>query len=488
MPRFRPALAATLLALTLAGTLAPPAQSALPASLDWGASPAGPAPCPEGQSRVESLYSQGYESAIPESRFSSNFTRSTSSLTPEGGAFARGALGGSGTAWTFLPYVAGSSGTTTYLAFGSRATGAAGTSRVSVNSVTATLPTGGAWKGTVLDVTAATRDEGGWLGTWFEHKATSGSSTYLDVDNVQLFTCRGNATHRYGGADRYETAAQVARQFATGRTAYVASGTNFPDALSAAALAGATDSPLLLTEPTSLPAATTSALTALKPSRIVVLGSTGAVSASVAQQLAGHAPVTRLGGADRYETSALISREFAAGTDYAFVATGLNFPDALAGAALAGALGAPVLLVPGTEVPQVVTDELKRLRPGTIVVLGGPGVVSSGVATQLAPLAQWGGVTRLAGADRYETAAQIGGWLGNPKSSFLATGTNFPDALAGAALAGSWSAPLLLTEPGSLSAPTRSRLVTLKETRGTVLGSPGAVSSLVRDQYGTTLP
>ncbi|MEO8468122.1 MAG: cell wall-binding repeat-containing protein, partial [Chloroflexota bacterium] len=94
--------------------------------------------------------------------------------------------------------------------------------------------------------------------------------------------------------------------------------------------------------------------------------------------------VTRLAGASRYETAAAISAaSFAANVPVAYVATGLSFPDALAGAAVAGWAGGPVLLVPGTSIPTAIANELTRLNPGRIVVLGGTGVVSDGVKAAL---------------------------------------------------------------------------------------------------------
>jgi hypothetical protein len=88
----------------------------------------------------------------------------------------------------------------------------------------------------------------------------------------------------------------------------------------------------------------------------------------------------RIGGADRYATAAAISQaHFATGPAVAFVATGQNFPDALAGAAVAGMLNAPILLVTRDTLPGATAAELARLRPGRIVVLGAAGVVSDGV-------------------------------------------------------------------------------------------------------------
>ena len=87
--------------------------------------------------------------------------------------------------------------------------------------------------------------------------------------------------------------------------------------------------------------------------------------------------VSRIAGTDRYGTAAAISRSsFAPGVAVAYVATGESFPDALAGAAAAAHDGGPVLLTARDVIPPATLDELTRLRPARIVVLGGPGVIS----------------------------------------------------------------------------------------------------------------
>ncbi len=89
---------------------------------------------------------------------------------------------------------------------------------------------------------------------------------------------------------------------------------------------------------------------------------------------------TRLSGADRYATAAAISKAtYAPGVPVAYVASGLGFADALAGAAAAGKTGGPLLTVPGTTIPAATAAELTRLKPARIIVLGGTSVVSDGV-------------------------------------------------------------------------------------------------------------
>ena len=94
--------------------------------------------------------------------------------------------------------------------------------------------------------------------------------------------------------------------------------------------------------------------------------------------------VTRLSGDNRYVTAAALSAAtYAPGVAIAYVATGANFPDALAGAAAAGWQGAPILLVTKDSIPAATAAELQRLNPGRVVILGSTGVVSEAVRIQL---------------------------------------------------------------------------------------------------------
>ena len=220
-----------------------------------------------------------------------------------------------------------------------------------------------------------------------------GGSSIVSDDVAE--TLRGYATsgtvQRIAGSNRYATAAQVsADSFAPGLPiAYVATGEGFPDALSGVAAAGMNGSPILLVRPGEIPSETAGELGRLRPGRIIVLGAAGVVSDAVASGLARYATsgsVTRLAGADRYATSVAISSgTFSTGLTV-FIATGINFPDALGGGPVAGGLPGPLLLVPGTSVPASVAGELRRLDPDTVVILGGTGVVSDGVANQIASL------------------------------------------------------------------------------------------------------
>jgi len=214
------------------------------------------------------------------------------------------------------------------------------------------------------------------------------------VSNGVLDALRGYATsgtaQRIAGDNRYATAARVsADTFAPGvPVVYVATGTGFPDALSGVAAAGSNGGPILLVGSDQIPSETAAELSRLRPGRIVVLGGTGVVSNTVAAALVPYATsgVTRLAGADRYSTAVAITAATFSGGSTVFIATGVNFPDALGGGPVAGGLPGPLLLVPGTSVPSSVANELRRLNPETVIILGGTGVVSAGVAAQIESL------------------------------------------------------------------------------------------------------
>ncbi len=217
-----------------------------------------------------------------------------------------------------------------------------------------------------------------------------GTASVSDAVLAQLKPYAGSAgsVQRISGGNRYETAALISSSsFTSGvPVAYVAAGTNFPDALAGVPASGVNGGPVLLVSPTAVPSATATELKRLQPGRIVILGGSGSVSAGVATALGAYASVTRLAGSDRYATSVAISKASFTSASVVYVATGATFPDALGGGPVAGITGGPLLLVATTALPASVATELGRLRPGRVVILGGTSVVSQSVADAIESL------------------------------------------------------------------------------------------------------
>lgn len=315
---------------------------------------------------------------------------------------------------------------------------------------------------------------------------------------------------RIAGRDRVATAIEVSRQsFDAARTAVVASSATFPDALVSVQLADAVGGPVLLTGPRQLDARVGAELQRLGVDEVVLAGGDVAVSPDVQQALARTGvDVTRIGGATRYDTAVAIARETLRrrGTTTAprvLVATGEDFPDALAAGPLVGHGDTPLVLArpvppaapapdpdgdgdtpPPTPPPTVPADNdaarqfLEDVGAVRATVLGGRAALSDDVVEYVA-----GGrsLDRIAGRDRFETgrrlteAAVAAG--GSASDVLVATGRDFPDALSAGPAALARGGVLVLTEKDGVPAPTRawlSEVGTWSSWR--VVGGPLAVS------------
>ncbi|WP_247091041.1 cell wall-binding repeat-containing protein [Ornithinimicrobium sp. F0845] len=288
---------------------------------------------------------------------------------------------------------------------------------------------------------------------------------------------------RLSGFNRFATAANAALSvYPEGaEVVYIATGRAFPDALTATAPAGHEDGPVLLTEADRIPLDTRTALEALTPAEIIVTGGSGAVSDDVLAALEQFTdgPVTRISGVDRYGTAAALAARFET-PETVFVATGLDYPDALAAGARAGAVGAPVLLVRQDGVPVSTRAALESLTPGNIVVVGGDGSVADEVLTALEAYTT-GEVTRVSGTDRYATAAALSEGLTTSEFGFVATGQDWPDALGAAALAGHLGSPVLLVKADELPAATSTELERLEPPHLRVLGGTAVIQESVKE-------
>ncbi|MGX5681820.1 cell wall-binding repeat-containing protein [Schumannella luteola] len=194
----------------------------------------------------------------------------------------------------------------------------------------------------------------------------------------------------------------------------------------------------------------------------------------------------RLAGSDRFATSVAISKSgFAPGVAVAYVASGLNFPDALGAAPAATLLGGPLLLTDPSTLPSSVAGELRRLAPQRIVVVGGTPSVSNAVLTALQAIAP---TERIAGGDRFETSREI---VANAFTSstiaYVSTGLNFPDALTASAAAGALDAPVVLVNGGASSADaeTVELLQSLGVTSVRIVGSSSSVSSGIQSSLAS---
>lgn len=187
---------------------------------------------------------------------------------------------------------------------------------------------------------------------------------------------KGIGTKRIEGASRYDTALAIAKEVGAFNEVFICTGENFPDALSAAAVAASQGIPILLTPAQDLPEGFLKFLEDREVTRTYVVGGTGVVSPHVYNQLP---KAKRLSGNNRYETNQAILQEFSTSLTghTAYLATGNNYPDALSGSILAAQKSSPILLVGSSGLTEADNYlESKSLSDREVQVIGGPGVVS----------------------------------------------------------------------------------------------------------------
>ncbi|WP_051541819.1 cell wall-binding repeat-containing protein [Clostridium lundense] len=187
----------------------------------------------------------------------------------------------------------------------------------------------------------------------------------------------------------------------------------------------------------------------------------------------------RLWGADRYETAVKISQAGWTTSEYAVIASGEGYADALCAAPLAKVNNAPILLTKRNELNEKTLKELKRLGVKHIYIIGGQGSVSNKVENKIKTLVT-SSITRLAGRDRYETSVKVAEKLGKVDKVVLASGEGYADALSAAPVAAIKKIPVLLTKANELPGSTREYLRSSGATTTYVIGGIASVNDAVK--------
>ena len=298
----------------------------------------------------------------------------------------------------------------------------------------------------------------------------------IDYEFVTFVTEPG--VQRISGETRYDTATNIANKgWSEGASEIVlATGQNFPDALAAGPLAYSLSAPILLTTKDVLPESVIKFIQDKGVNKVTIIGGTEAVSSQVEGYLRDslRLEIYRISGNDRFETASKIADELPESYEArAIVVNGRNYPDALSVSSYAAQNGFPILLTEVNTVPAVTAEKLSGKEMTTVV--GGTEAVSDAVFNQLPD------PERISGKDRYETSAKVAELLPNI-SSFVATGTNFADALSGSALAAMSGQPIILTRPTGLSEEAKAFFNNYGVMDYTILGGTSAVGSEVEQE------
>ncbi len=266
---------------------------------------------------------------------------------------------------------------------------------------------------------------------------------------------------RVYGSNRVGTAVAISeRVFDTADTVVLASGASFPDSVVAGPLAAALDAPVLTNFRDAVDRRVVAEIERLGADEVIVVGRTANLSDDVIDQLVDQTSleaddVRRIAGADEAETAVRVAAEVQrlTGTTDALVALGSHpepgkdWPDALAAGFHGARTGQPVLLVDHDALPASTRAALGAVRTATII--GGTNAVSAEIEAEIAQIADE--VSRLRGADRFETAGAVADDLiargaADPTTLWAATGSDFADALATAGALGATGDAFILVD------------------------------------------
>ncbi len=303
-------------------------------------------------------------------------------------------------------------------------------------------------------------------------KATDTVTSSITGTSGTITVVARTAPIRAAGSDRIGTAVAVSQlNFPSGGAGAVvlARSDDFPDALVAAPLAATTRAPLLFVQGASLPTATRVEISRVIGAHgtVYLIGSTSAIPTSVETTLQSLGYTTvRLGGSDRYATAVAVANVLG-GRSTVFLATGINFPDALSAGPAAAHMNGVVLLTDGSSMPSTTRSYLNA-HAGTVYAVGGPAATADG------------GAIRIVGADRMSTAAAVAStFFPTPLTLGIASGATFADAMSGGAYLARLGGPILLTYPTSVPASTSNYLSAVRTNlaSSSLFGGSAAISS-----------
>ena len=260
---------------------------------------------------------------------------------------------------------------------------------------------------------------------------------------VSCVSPRANAAEsfeRIAGNNRYETSYAIADELKSNLgiekfdAVVVATGTNFPDALSGGYLATINQAPIVITNENNVQ----ETLSYIENNvafggKIYIIG---AAANMIDESLLCSYDVKKLTGPTRYETNLEVLREASVGNAEMLICTGKTYADIMS----ASATGKPIMLV-GSDL----SDEQKAFLSEDnrrFVIVGGINAVSQSVETELSA---YGSVERIGGANRYETSVMIAErFFSNPSTFILVDGRKFPDGICGGPLAAQLDVPIIL--------------------------------------------
>lgn len=290
---------------------------------------------------------------------------------------------------------------------------------------------------------------------------------------------------RIAGKDRYNTSALISkRTYTTADTVILAYSMNYADALAGVPLAKTLSAPILLTNTNVLSEATVTEIKRLGAKNVIILGGESVISKNVERKLGTLGLKTeRIGGKTRYETATMIAERLREKPSNVFFVYANSYADALSVSTVAARKRAPIIYLNTNGEMQADTAkylaELKKKKcVENAYVIGGEAVISDDMLKKAGAAVGATKCVRVSGANRYSTCIKVNKTFAktfNGTEICVATGLDFPDALAGGVFAANKAAPMFLVS-NMLSAEQKEYLSKKGAKSFYVLGGTGAVS------------
>lgn len=205
------------------------------------------------------------------------------------------------------------------------------------------------------------------------------------------------------------------------------------------------------------------------------------LNVSVMAQTDNLSRIERLSGEDRFKTSVAISQNGWKSAENVIIAYGRDFPDALCATPLAKKLNAPILLSEKSRLTAEVENELKRLRPQNVYLIGGTAVITTEVEAQIKGALPNAQVKRIAGADRIETSIEVAKLLNYNGKLVIAYGWNYADALSIAPIAAKYEMPIILSRTNELKNTVQQYLHGKNINKAYIIGGPAVISDNIKN-------
>ncbi len=286
---------------------------------------------------------------------------------------------------------------------------------------------------------------------------------------------------RIAGEDRIKTAIALSKKnFDHADYVVLARYDNYADALTAGVLAKALNAPILLTKTRSLDGGVKAEISRLGVKEVILVGGDSALNNEVEGAVKKGWKSNRIGGSNRYETSALIARKIAelkGNPEKVILTTGLNYADALSISPYSGKMAYPILLTKTNALPDVIEKTIQDLKVSSALVMGGKAALTDSVVKDLPQK-----MDRIGGETRYETSAIIAERF-FPKATvaYLVSGEDFADALAAGPVAAGADVPVILTKKADLPKVIAKHIQKASYEKIIIVGGVNAVSKAVED-------